>query len=180
MSLEQAANAHPEWHLPEFNAELETIIRNERKFLGFGEEDQGFDPEQHKGKVVIATLHKAKGLEWDRVYLLSVNNYDFPSGEDGDHYIAEKWYIRGRLNLEAETLSQLKALLANDLPGINLEAGIATREARLDYGRERLRLLFVGITRAKRELHISWNTGRNKDLHAALAFQHLCDFWKNE
>jgi len=180
VSLEQAARAHPEWHLPEFNEELQTIIRNERKFLGFGEEDQGFDPEQHKGKVVIATLHKAKGLEWDRVYLLSANNYDFPAGEDGDHYIAEKWYIRGRLNLEAETLSQLKALMAKDLAGINLEPGFATREARLDYARERLRLLFVGITRAKRELHISWNSGRNNDLHPALAFQHLCEFWKDE
>jgi DNA helicase-2/ATP-dependent DNA helicase PcrA len=179
ISLEQAAKAHPEWHLPEYNAELETIIRNERKFLGFGEEDQGFDPEQHKGKVVIATLHKAKGLEWDRVYLLSANNYDFPSGEDSDHYIAEKWYIRGRLNLEAETLNQLKALLANDLAGMNLEPGVATREARLDYSRERLRLLFVGITRAKSELHISWNSGRNNDLHPALAFQHLCDYWKD-
>jgi len=178
VSLEQAAKGHPEWRLPEFNTELETIIRNERKFLGFGEEDQGFDPEQHKGKVVIATLHKAKGLEWDRVYLLSSNNYDFPSGSEDDRYIAEKWYIQGKLNLEAEALAQLRYLLSQDVSGVNLEPGIATREARLDYSRERLRLLFVGITRAKRDLHISWNSGRNKDTHPSIAFQHLSDFWK--
>jgi len=179
VSLEQTANTHPEWHLPEFIAELDTIVRNERKFIGFGDEDQGFDPEQHKGKAVVTTLHKAKGLEWDRVYLLSVNNYDFPSGDDSDQYIAEKWFIRGKLNLEAETLSQLDALVKTDHSGLNLEAGIATREARIDYARERLRLLYVGITRAKQELHISWNSGRRNDCHQSVAFAHLSSYWKD-
>lgn len=178
LSLEQAAQAHPEWHLPEFNNELETIIRNERKFLGFGEEDQGFDPEQHKGKVVVATMHKAKGLEWDRVYLLSVNNYDFPSGDPEDVFISEKWFVRGRLNLEAEALFQLKSLIDGDLTGLNLEPGIATQQARQEYGRERLRLLYVGITRAKKELHISWNSGRFKDCHDAVPFRYLHDYWE--
>jgi DNA helicase-2/ATP-dependent DNA helicase PcrA len=180
LSLEQAAQGHPEWHLPEFSAELDTIIRNERKFLGFGEEDQGFDPEQHKGKVVVATMHKAKGLEWDRVYLLSVNSYDFPSGDKEDLFISEKWFIPGKLNLEAETLSQLRSLIDGDLPGLNLEAGVATQQARLDYARERLRLLYVGITRAKKELHISWNSGRFKDVHEAVAFRYLYAFWEDK
>jgi DNA helicase-2/ATP-dependent DNA helicase PcrA len=30
----------------------------------------------------------------------------------------------------------------------------------LDYAAERLRLFYVGITRARRELIITWNTGR--------------------
>ncbi len=180
LSLEQANQAHPEWHLPEFNTELESIIRNERKFLGFGEEDQGFDPEQHKGKVVVATMHKAKGLEWDRVYMLSVNTYDFPSADPADQFIAEKWFIPGKQNLEAEALSQLKALIDNDLAGLNLEPGIATHQARLDYARERLRLLYVGITRAKKELHLSWNSGRRNDLREAEAFRHLCDYWEEK
>ncbi len=178
--LEQATQAHPEWHLPEFNVELDSITRNERKFLGFGEEDQGFDPEKHKGKVVVATMHKAKGLEWDRVYMLSVNSYDFPSAEPDDQFISEKWFVPGKLNLEAEALSQLKALIDNDLVGLNLEPGVATRQARLDYARERLRLLFVGITRAKKELHLSWNSGRRNDLHEAVAFRHLCDYWEEK
>jgi len=38
-------------------------------------------------------MHKAKGLEWERVYLMSVNNYDFPSGLPGDRYISEKWVL---------------------------------------------------------------------------------------
>jgi len=71
----------------------------------------GFNPEDYKGVVVVSTMHKAKGLEWDRVYLLSVNNYDFPSGAPYDQYQSEKWFIRDRLNLQAELLAQLEWLL---------------------------------------------------------------------
>ena len=78
--LRQASQDHPAWRLPELSDELAVIARNERRFLGFSDDDLGFDPERYKGKVVVATMHKAKGLEWDRVYLMSVNNYDFPSG----------------------------------------------------------------------------------------------------
>ena len=53
-------------------------------------------------------MHKAKGLEWDRVYLLSVNNYDFPSAQPVDRFVSEKWFLRDALNLEAEALAQLE------------------------------------------------------------------------
>ena len=39
--------------------------------------------------------------------------------------------------------------------------GDATARARIDYAAERLRLLYVGITRAKRDLIVTWNTGRS-------------------
>ncbi len=176
--LEHAARANPDWRLPDFGLELESIARNERKLLGFGDEDTGFDPDQYKGKVVVATMHKAKGLEWDRVYLLSANNYDFPSAQEYDTFIAEKWFVRNRLNLEAETLAQLKSLLAGDLSGLYQEEGLATLEARYEYAAERLRLLYVGITRARRELVITWNTGRKKDAQPAIplrALQHYLE-----
>jgi DNA helicase-2/ATP-dependent DNA helicase PcrA len=41
-----------------------------------------------------------------------------------------------------------------------MREGQATRQARLDYVAERLRLLYVGITRAQSDLVITWNTGR--------------------
>ena len=168
LTLEHAAQIHPEWHLPEFAEELTSIAKNERKFLGFSEEDSGFDPAQHPGKVVVATIHKSKGLEWDRVYLLSVNNYDFPSAQEFDTFISEKWYIRNRLNLQAEALAKLESLLNNESSGMYQEEGEATQAARIDYASERLRLLFVGITRAKSELTITWNTGRKGDSQPAL------------
>ena len=112
--LRQLNRQRPELRLPDMANELGVIARNERRFLRFSEDDGGFDPDAHKGIVVIATMHKAKGLEWDRVYLMSVNNYDFPSGQSYDSYFAEKYYIRNSLNLEAETLAQLRAALSAD------------------------------------------------------------------
>lgn len=181
--LEQAANAHPEWHLPDFADELALIAENRRKILGFTEEDNGFDPDAHKGKVVVTTYHKSKGLEWDRVYLMSVNNYDFPSASSGDEFMSEKWFYREAINLEAETLFRLKALFNEDNALLNIEDGYATQLARYEYASERLRLFFVGITRAKKELTITWNSGdthrsRRASLFPALAFTALRSFWE--
>ena len=180
--LEHSARIHPEWNLAEFAAELESVSMNQSRLSGFSEEDSGFDPDRYKGQVVVATVHKAKGLEWDRVYLLSVNNYDYPSAQPYDQYISEKYFIRGKLNLEAEALEKLKAVVHGDLPGAFLTEGQATESARFNYSAERLRLFFVGITRAKRSLVITWNTGRenqtSRENTPSLPFTHLQAFWK--
>lgn len=173
--LRQASQNHPAWQLPELSAELEVISRNQRRFIGFSDDDAGFDPNRYRGRIVITTMHKAKGLEWDRVYLLSVNNYDFPSGAPYDQYISEKWYLRNQLNLEAEALEQMKVALSRD-EYTWYEEGRATLNARTDTIRERLRLLYVGITRAKRSLIVTWNTGRNGKQQPALAFLELSNF----
>ena len=177
--LRQTALEHPAWRLPELTAELAVIARNERRFIGFSADDTGFDPERHRGKVVVTTMHKAKGLEWDRVHLISVNNYDFPSLQKFDQYISEKWYIRDGLNLEAEALAQLTSALALGEYEWYRE-GQATLSARADYVRERLRLLYVGITRAKCELVVTWNTGRRGDVGSSLALQALLGWWQDQ
>jgi len=170
--LRKAADDHNEWRLPELTTELAVIAKNERRFIGFSSDDSGFDPERHRGKVTVTTMHKAKGLEWDRVYLMSVNNYDFPSNEPNDRFISEKWFVRQGLNLEAEALAQLSALEStSEYEGY--EEGTATLRSRLDYVKERLRLLYVGITRAKKDLIMTWNTGRQGDATPSLAFQEL-------
>ncbi len=179
--LEQTASAHPEYRLANFVEELNLVAKNERRLPGFSTEDTGFDPDNYKGKVAIATIHKAKGLEWDRVYLISVNNYDFPSAQSFDSYIGEKWFIRNQFNLEAEALEKLKSLIADDPVGLFMEEGEATQAARMEYSSERLRLLFVGITRARKSLVITWNTGRPKngaEARAALPLVSLAAFWK--
>jgi DNA helicase-2/ATP-dependent DNA helicase PcrA len=181
--LGRVAERHPDWRLPELTEELAVIARNERRFLGLGDEDTRFDPEHHKGKVVVATVHKAKGLEWDRVYLMSVNNYNFPAGLPHDSYISEKWFVRDGLNLQAEGLAQLRA--AVEQPGeapqgrsSHYAEGEATQRARLDYAAERMRLLYVGITRAKQDLIMTWNSGRRGDQQPAVPFIALETFWE--
>jgi DNA helicase-2/ATP-dependent DNA helicase PcrA len=177
--LRQARDAHLDWRLPELTEEIAVVARNERRFLGFSEDDTGFQPERYKGKVVVSTIHKAKGLEWDRVYLMAVNNYDFPSGLPLEHYMPEQWFLRPGLNLEAEGLAQLKAAISNDAYAW-YEEGVETQTARYDYVRERLRLLYVGITRAKKELVITWNTGRKGDLYPAEPLIKLQSFWEKK
>jgi DNA helicase-2/ATP-dependent DNA helicase PcrA len=176
--LRRAADDHPDWRLPELTSELAVIAKNERRFIGFSSDDSGFDPERYRGKVVVTTMHKAKGLEWDRVYLMSVNNYDFPSNMPNDRFISEKWFIRSGLNLEAEALAQLAALESNSEYEW-YEEGAATLQSRLDYVKERLRLFYVGITRAKRDLIVTWNTGRQGDALPSLAFSELMGWWES-
>lgn len=178
--LEFSAANHPDYQLLDFAQNLKEIASNERKFLGFSEEDSGFDPDQHKGEVFVSTYHKAKGLEWDRVYLLSVNNYDFPSAEMDDEYVGEKWFIRGKLNLEEELLCRLKALVNNDPVTLYQEPGIATHKAREEYAAERYRLLFVGITRARENLSITWNTGKYEKCRMALPLVALHAIWEGK
>jgi len=177
--LRQVAEDHNDWRLPELTSELTLIAKNERRFIGFSDDDSGFDPERHRGKVVVTTMHRAKGLEWDRVYIMSVNNYDFPSNEPNDRFISEKWFVRGKLNLEAESLAQLTALVSNsEYDGY--EEGAATMQSRLGYVKERLRLLYVGITRAKKDLIVTWNSGRQGDATPSLALTELMGWWEEK
>ena len=179
--LRDASRARPSYRLNELVEELAVIARNERRFLGFDREDTGFEPPV--GEVTVTTMHKAKGLEWDRVYLLSLNNYDFPSGLAHDTYIAERWYLRDRLNLEAEALAQLSLLAESPAPSSHVayREKEATYRARLAYVSERLRLLYVGITRAKKDLILTWNTGRGRDKRQqAVPFISLQEYWRGQ
>ena len=198
--LRKAADDHADWRLPELTSELAVIAKNERRFIGFSSDDSGFDPERHRGRVVVTTMHKAKGLEWDRVYLMSVNNYDFPSNMPNDRFISEKWFVRSGLDLAAESLAQLTALgwsrygddgrdASSRDPSPTrppndeydwYEEGAATMRSRLDYVKERLRLLYVGITRAKRDLIVTWNSGRQGDATPSLALSELMGWWESE
>jgi DNA helicase-2/ATP-dependent DNA helicase PcrA len=166
------------WGLPEFIQELKLIVDNQRRFIGFEDAGEGYIA--LGGVPTIATMHAAKGLEWDRVYLMSLSNYDFPALQKSDRYAGEKWFIRGHenlgtgsLNLEAELLAQFASVLHHQA---YLE-GEATLQAREAYCAERLRLLYVALTRAKSELIITWNIGRSTpdgtENYPALPVQYL-------
>lgn len=174
--LRRFADQHPEARLPEFAAELQAIARGQRNFSGVGDDDDAFDPDRHKGKVTVTTMHKAKGLEWDRVYMMSVNNYDYPSADPFDSFIGEKWFIRDNLNLDAEARAQLEALATGD----HYREGQATQMDRLEYAAERLRLLYVGITRARSELIITWNAGRRGEQVEARPLAALRGWWEEQ
>ncbi len=170
--LRSAAVQNPDWRLGELTEEVGRIANNEGHFIRFEEDEAGYSPTP--GRVTVSTMHKAKGLEWDRVYLLGLNSYDFPSASPGDVYRGEEWFIRDGLNLVAEATAQLEAMSRGD----GLQEGDASRESRLRYVEERLRLLYVGITRARRELIVTTNRGNREEdpRPPALALTALRDF----
>jgi DNA helicase-2/ATP-dependent DNA helicase PcrA len=158
--------------LPELARELDNIAQNKRRVLAFSENESGY--EAQPGKITVATIHAAKGLEWDRVYLTAVNNFSFPSGAESDKYRSERYWTRDSLNMVAEAVEQARQLAMGTLD--DYAPGPATQAARLALAGERLRLLYVGITRARQELIVTYNTGRAPESDPnppALAFEAL-------
>lgn len=175
--LARLAAENPNRRLPDLVGELENIAQNRRRLLGFTEDSHGYTAKP--GVVTVATMHAAKGLEWDRVYLTAVNAFSFPGGLPEEQYRSERWYVRDSINLAAELEAQLRQLHMGTLD--EYVSGRATEQARLDLAAERLRLFYVGITRARRELIVTYNTGRRHDtepLPPALAFSALAEFVK--
>ncbi len=150
--LRSLSRQNPSWRIEDFVTELELIAQNQRRFLGFEDVGTGFEPQP--GVVTVGTMHSAKGLEWNRVYLLGVSTYGFPSLMPDDHYIFEKWFVADGLNLDAYLLAQLF-----DLVGLDRGQEDFTFLARRDYAAERLRLLYVSITRAQCDLALFSNVG---------------------
>lgn len=169
---DEHASGRDPWRLPELARELDNIAQNKRRVLNFNDSESGY--EAIPGKITVATIHAAKGLEWDRVYLTAVNNFSFPSGSENDKYRSERYWARDTLNLVAEAVEQMRQLAMGSLD--DFVAGRATQRARLALAAERLRLFYVGLTRARRELIITYNTGRSPESDPnppALAFEAL-------
>ena len=151
LSLRATAQMHPALQLADFAAELGEVARNRRSLSGLSLAEAGYQPEE--GRVVVTTMHKAKGLEWDAVYLMCVDSLEFPD-TCADAFRDEVYFMPGRAPaLEAcRRLEQLAGAEFATPPGRSL-----IDQARLEYIAERLRLLYVGITRAKRNLAFTWS-----------------------
>lgn len=141
-------DANPTWRLPELVAQLEGVASGSIHLPGLGPSDTGFEPQP--GRITLTTQHRAKGLEWDTVYLVGIDNFWIPS-----HLEATFMGVHNFLGSDpsTEAAAQLRLLMENDarlLPGLD-----ATETAHVEVIAERLRLLYVGITRARRNLFIS-------------------------
>lgn len=145
--LRQWREAQPEWRLPELVAQLQSVATG-RRALNVVRDDAGYDPKP--GRITLTTQHSAKGLEWDAVFLVGIDGMWIPGSLESP-FLGVHDFLGGDPN--AEATAQLSYLMRN-------EAGIypnrtATESAHIEVICERLRLLYVGITRARRYLHLS-------------------------
>jgi DNA helicase-2/ATP-dependent DNA helicase PcrA len=138
---------HPDWRLPELSAELANLAAGRRSLPLARPGDYGYEPQS--GRITLSTQHSAKGLEWDAVFLVGIDGFWIPSDLDAPFHGVHEYYG----DLIAESLAQLRFIMQGD-SGLQNNLS-ATDSAHIEIISERLRLLYVGITRARRYLHIS-------------------------
>ncbi|MEM7331824.1 MAG: ATP-dependent helicase [Chloroflexota bacterium] len=146
--LRQWRDIQPDWQLPELVIELEGVATGKRHLPIRSITDFGYEPQP--ARITLATQHSAKGLEWDAVFLVGIDGGWIPSSLES-YFQGVHSFLGG--DPSAEAAAQLSYLMKGDAGLYNGRS--ATESIHIDIISERLRLLYVGITRAKRFLHIS-------------------------
>ena len=140
-------NKDPNWRLSDLALELLSPKNMFNYFAGVVWELKGYAPKE--GVVTVSTYHKSKGLEWDCVFLTSLNNSDFPVNLE-DKFQGEYWFLKNQYkNPGSLAKSQMQSLIGKELNGDMIKS------AKIETISERTRLLYVGITRAKEYLFLS-------------------------
>lgn len=143
----------PGWTLTDFAIELNNPKNLFNYFAGIVWELKGYKPKQ--GIVTVSTYHKAKGLEWDIVFLTHISNQDFPVLLT-DKFRGEYRYLKEEYR---NPLAFAKAELNTLMKHGNSEDIIT--KSKIETISERTRLLYVGITRAKEYLYLSAVSGKS-------------------
>jgi len=144
--LRTRADQNMDWRLPELARELSLAVQGRTGVLA--EEEDIFAP--RPGRISLTTMHKAKGMEWDLVYVMGVDGDWFPHDLEA-RFLGEYEFLGGDPceDARAEMLG-----LIGEMGSARLSA---TDLSHVEVIAERLRLLYVAITRARRYLAISWS-----------------------
>ena len=140
--------AQPEWRLPELVAQLQAVATGRRTLNIMRGGELGYEPQP--GRISLATQHSSKGLEWDAVFLIGIDGMWVPGTLEAP-FLGVHDFLGGDPN--AEATAQLRYLMRAET-GLHANR-TATESAHIEVICERLRLLYVGITRARRFLQIS-------------------------
>ncbi|WP_331496477.1 ATP-dependent helicase [Romboutsia ilealis] len=117
-------------------------------------EMNGYEPEP--GSITVCNYHKSKGLEWDCVFLLGLVQYNFPDNT-GQKFQSDRWYLKDRYK---NPIAIVKSEIDNIL---NKSVDIDYMyQSKIDVINEKIRLLYVGITRAKEMLILSCSSYKDE------------------
>ena len=110
-------------------------------------EINGYEP--LPGSITVCNYHKSKGLEWDCVFLLGMTEFNFPDNIY-QKFQCDKWYLKEKYKNPQSNIKSEIDLLLNGKISKNY-----TKEIKENLIKEKIRLLYVGITRAKEMLILS-------------------------
>lgn len=140
------ADQNAAWQLPELVRELSEAVQG--RAGAFADPEDVFAP--RPGRIFLTTMHKAKGMEWDLVYVMGVDGDWFPHDLDA-RFLGEYEFLGG------DPCEDARAELLDLLGEIGASRLSATDRSHAEVIAERLRLLYVAITRARRYLVLSWS-----------------------
>lgn len=178
LQIKAELDSNPHWKLHEITDELPRLEDSFHQFARKIYERKGYEPQP--GVITITTFHKSKGLEWDTVYITYLTDDNFPSIVE-DKFRSEYYYLKDDYS---NPVANAKASLENliyDRKRVNPQ-----QEANVEFINERLRLLYVAITRAKNNLlltahsEIIYDNGNSKKVNPAKAFLALSNFIHKE
>ena len=131
---------------------LTTIIYTEQ-FTGVEEEENDYEY-MKAGQVTIITMHKAKGLDWDYVFVPFLHQNNIP----GSHRVPTPHKFLGDFTLASVARSRIRGIVHSEYLNASIEIDpplTAWQKAGELQTAEEYRLFYVAITRAKRLLWLS-------------------------
>lgn len=118
-------------------------------------EINGYEPKA--GTITVCNYHKSKGMEWDCVFLLGLVQYNFPDNIN-QKFQCDKWYLKEKYK---NPVAIINYEIDNILTG-NIEKNYSYK-TKIDLINEKIRLLYVGITRAKEMLILSGSSYKEEN-----------------
>lgn len=110
-------------------------------------EVNGYEP--LPGSITVCNYHKSKGLEWDCVFLLGMTEFNFPDNIY-QKFQCDKWYLKEKYkNPESNIKAEIDFISSGEV------TKNYAKETKENLIKEKIRLLYVGITRAKEMLILS-------------------------